>query len=137
MMIAIKDWVKQVGLGAGIVAVLSLFPIGYFYGVSSEKAEAGKRYTEGLEQLVKNYGSTQTLLNSIAQSQQLTLSLINAKQSGVREGVNEYNKTPQSSNVGLDDKWVQLYNESINTTESGTGIKVDGKSGTKKETSNR
>lgn len=24
-MIAIKDWVKQVGLGAGIVAVLSLF----------------------------------------------------------------------------------------------------------------
>lgn len=86
---------------------------------------------------MKNYGSTQTLLNSIAQSQQLTLSLINAKQSGVREGVNEYNKTPQSSTVGLDDKWVQLYNESINTTESGTGIKVDGKSGTKKETSNR
>ena len=133
MIFTIKAWVKQVILGAGIVAILCLFPLGYKYGVDAEKAEQQQKYTKGLENLIESYGSTQNLLNAIAQNQQVTLSLIRTKQGEVKEGVQEYNRTNESNVHGLDDKWVQLYNQSINTVGSESGVKVDGNGGAKKD----
>ena len=129
----IKAWVKQVALGAGIVAILSLFPIGYQFGVNSERSNQREKYTTGLENLITNFSSTQTLLNSIAQGQQVTLSLLRSKQGEVREGVKEYSKTSDGGVKCLDDTWVQLYNKSIESVKSESGVKVDGKSGTKKD----
>lgn len=134
MIFTIKAWVKQVVLGAGIVAVLCLFPLGYKYGVDAEKARNSEKYTQGLESLIESYSSTQTLLNSIAQGQQVTLSLMRTKQSEVTKGVQEYNKTEPSNVKCLDDSWVQLYNQSIEAPiKSGARIKADGESRAQKD----
>lgn len=134
MIVRITTWAKQVLFGVGVVGVLGLFPVGYHYGVKAERADQREKYTNSLENLINSYGDTQTLLNSIAQNQQVTLSLIRTNQGKVTEGVKEYNRTDDSRIKCLDDNWVQLYNQAIQSTESVSGIKIDGKGGTKSST---
>lgn len=129
MILVLKKWVKQVSIGVGIVAVVSLFPFGYMYGVDSEKALNQEKYSLSLESVIKSYNSTQTLLNSIAYSQQVTLSLIRVNQSKVRDGVEEYNRMSYADVVGLDDQWVRLYNQSIESDQHGTKSLANGTSG--------
>lgn len=127
----IATWVKQVLYGAGVVSVLSLFFVGYHYGAESVRQNQREAYTNSLEEVVKNYESTQNLLNAIAQNQQVTLSEIRAKQESVKEDVKAYGKTVDGSHGCLDDKWVQLYNQST-AKAAGTTSRVEVDGGTTK-----
>lgn len=123
----IATWVKQVVFGAGIVAVLGLFPLGYKYGVDSERIAQKEEYAKGLENLVTRYDQTQGLLSALAQGQQVSLTLLRTKQNEVKGEVSEYNQTSQSRITCLDDEWLRVYNNSITGDKHKSGSKVDGK----------
>lgn len=127
----IATWVKQVVFGAGIVAVLGLFPLGYKYGVDSERISQREEYTKGLENLVTRYDQTQGLLSALVQGQQVSLTLLRTKQNEVKSEVSEYNQTSQSRITCLDDEWLRVYNNSITGDKHQSGSKVDGKAGGK------
>lgn len=132
----IPTWVKQVLFGAGLVAIISLNFISYHMGQQNERESQQKTYTSGLEDLIKKYGDNQTLLQALAQGQQLTLQEIRSKQTKTKEDVNNYGKNPNADNRCLDDEWVRIYNESLPSGDrSSSGGKVDGKSGKDKTTS--
>ena len=123
----IATWVKQVVFGAGIVAVLGLFPLGYKYGVDSERISQREEYTKGLENLVKRYDQTQGILSALAQGQQVSLTLLRTKQDGVKSDVNNYNQSSNSRITCLDDEWLRVYNNSVTGDRNKSGSKVDGK----------
>lgn len=123
----IATWVKQVVFGAGIVAVLGLFPLGYKYGVDSERIAQRAEYTKELETLVKRYDQTQGILSALAQGQQVSLTLLRTKQDGVKSDVNKYNQSSNARISCLDDEWLRVYNNSITGDKHKSGSKVDGK----------
>lgn len=131
MIKSIATWAKQVLFGAGIVAVLGLFPLGYKYGVDSERISQRETYTKELENLVTRYDQTQGLLSALAQGQQVSLTLLRTKQGEVKGEVSNYNQTSNARISCLDDEWLRIYNQTITTDRNKPGSKVDGKTGGK------
>ena len=125
----IKLPLKQVFIGVVIVAVLSMYPLGYLKGVSHQKQIEKDEYSQKMESMLKEYAIFQIKLDAIAERQQEAVDRLKKKQEGTKEEVQNYGKNVNSSNHSLDSEWVRVYNNSLRQASSEPTSTTDVKSG--------